>query len=249
MSAVPPWPRGVPSLAVPVPCSGAVHTVLWRRGALVLVDHDPVADGVLVALGGESPACLDLRASWRLGYIEEEPPAVSAGLVRSLSSLASWMGAAGSRPVLLPEPLRRMREVSLLRTWGRGLREASAGAASQGRFLERALVRRVRDLAVAQLRAACGSRWSDDDVVVEVVEGGAASAVGAATATEAHLHLVVPTSWLAEVWVPGLEACRGGLVLEAFPPGSRARSVAVARWSADGAGGWELRVTEEPRET
>ncbi len=124
-----------------------------------------------MALGGDAPACLDVQRSWRLGYIEQEPPTESAALVRSLSSLARWMSGGGAHPAVLPEPLRRMREASVLHTWGRGLREPGASARAQRDFLERAVARRVRDLLIRQLRPLGADRSAE--VAVEVGPPGA----------------------------------------------------------------------------
>jgi len=189
--ATPRWPRGAGRLRVNVDCDGTTHSIVWRRGALVLVDHDVAADEVIAALGGDLPPCLELLASWRKGYIETGPSGSALGLVRSLSSIARWMGtAASARPTALPEPLRRLREASVLHTWGRGLRNADAGGAAQSAFLERAIARRVRDLLVD-----CGTGVPTD--AVEVVVARELDVDGT--------RLAVRASWLAEVWVPGLE--------------------------------------------
>jgi hypothetical protein len=50
-----------------VVCGGARHTVRWRKGRVVLEDHDVAAERALVALGGEPCICLELLAAWRQG--------------------------------------------------------------------------------------------------------------------------------------------------------------------------------------
>jgi len=237
------WTKGVPSLSVAVRCGDGLHEVRWRRGGLVLVHHDVVADRVLVALGGESPACLEVLRSWRLGYIEAEPPAASAGLVRALSSVARWMSGGGPQPMVLPEPLRRLREASVLHTWGRGLRAGASVDAdeSQATFLDRSIARRVRDVFEPQARAAAGP-LARREIDVAVGEEGPA-AEGRADDALVAARVRVERSWLTDVWVRGLEDWDGGLLL-AWPAG--APHALVARWRADGEGGACLEMAAEP---
>lgn len=240
------WPRRVPPLRVPVICDGQCHTVLWKRGRLALVDHDAAADAVVVALGGEAPACLEVLRSWRLGYIEEQPPTASTGLLRTLSSMGRWMSGGGPSPVVLPEALRRLREASILHTWGRGLRDGRAGGDAQEDFLERAVARRIRDLIDPQLFAVYGT-WPQDrdvDVVIDRDPGAPISVSGRASLEGIGAVIAIPAAWITSVWVPGLEVLRGGLLLDVdhHPPAS----ALVARWSADGEGGWILAADWEP---
>lgn len=240
------WTRRVPTLQVPVTCSGQRHTVLWKRGSLVVVDHDVAADAVVVALGGDAPACLEVLRSWRIGYIEEQPPTASTGLLRTLSSLGRWMGGGGPAPVVLPEPLRRMREVSILHTWGRGLRDGRAGNDAQDDFLERAVARRIRDLIDPQLFAVYGT-WPHDrdvDVVINPDRSAPISVSGRASLEGIDAVLEIPVTWITSVWVPGLEVLRGGLLLDVDR--RTPASALVARWLADGEGGWILVADWEP---
>jgi hypothetical protein len=209
---------------VAIDCGGEAHTISWRRGGLVLEHHDVAADEVLVALGGDVPACLEVLRSWRLGYIEEEPPAPAAGLVRSLSSVARWMSGGAPRPVVLPEPLRRMREASVLHTWGRGLRDRTAGSQTQAAFLDRAIARRVHDLLVE----------GGPDVEVDVTTGGDVGAEVAGTSVR------VSREWLTRVWVQGIERREcGGVVV-----GVHDAAADVVRWVHDG-DQWQLSVSTE----
>ena len=224
------WPRGVAPLRVAVRCAGATHHVLWRRGALVLEDHDVAADAVLVGLGGTRPPCLEVLRSWRLGYVEVEQPRASASLIRALSSLAGWMSGGGPSPAVLPEPMRRLREVSILHTWGRGLRDDRARHESQASFLGRAISRRLGDVARAHLPSL--------DIAVEVsVQHGPPAIEG----ERGLLRVCVPPTWLTTVWVQGLESRGGGFVLGADDDGA----LQVVRWGPDGEGGWEPFVSRE----
>jgi hypothetical protein len=240
----PRWPRGVPPVHVAVQCQHDVHHVFWRRGALVLEQHDATADAVVVALGGEPPACLEVLRSWRLGYVEQEPPNDAAGLVRSLSSVARWInGDERGQPVVLPEPLRRLREASILHTWGRGLRDDRAGRESEADFLARAVRRRVRDVIERDLRVLGGR--VEADVRVEVGDAvDPRRSHGRAGGRRAEIELFVRPSWLTTVWVAGVESWCGGLVLDLDADGAD-----VARWEpdddGDGKGGLVLVVARE----
>jgi hypothetical protein len=233
------WPRRVPSVRVAVQCQRSTHHVLWLRGSLVLEDHDAVADAVVVALGGEPPACLEVLRSWRLGYVEQEPPREAAGLVRSLSSLARWMSGGGEEPVVLPEPLRRLREASILHTWGRGLRDDRAGRESQADFLARAVRRRVRDVVERDLRVVGGR--GPAEIRIEVGDDAEPRASrGVAGVDVARVEVFVRPSWLTTVWVPGVESWCGGLVV-----GLDAGGADVARWEPDDDGRLSLVVARE----
>jgi hypothetical protein len=70
----PRWYRHVPPVEVPVECSGGSHTLRWRRGALVALDHDVGAERALSALGAERVQCLDLVDVWRDAVTGRRPP-------------------------------------------------------------------------------------------------------------------------------------------------------------------------------
>jgi hypothetical protein len=169
--------------------------------------------------------------SWRLGYVEVEQPRRSAGLVRALSNLAGWMSGGGPHPAVLPEPLRRLREVSILETWGRGLRDDRASSSTQAAFLERAVARRLGDVVKVHLPSPA--------IAFDLrVSHGTAVAEGDATG----LCVRVAPDWLTSVWVPGLESRGGGFVIAADGDGA----LDVVRWVPDGDGGWEVAVSREP---
>lgn len=59
------WCDDLPDVAADMDCGGQRHRVLWRRGKLVLEDHDLLAERTLVALGAEPPLCVELLDAWR----------------------------------------------------------------------------------------------------------------------------------------------------------------------------------------
>ena len=59
------WYAGLPDVTAEVECDGRPHRITWRRGKLVLEDHDLLAERSLIALGSEPPLCLQLLEAWR----------------------------------------------------------------------------------------------------------------------------------------------------------------------------------------
>ena len=48
-----------------VDCGGQRHAIAWRRGKVVLEDHDLLAERSLMALGSDPPRCVELLDSWK----------------------------------------------------------------------------------------------------------------------------------------------------------------------------------------
>lgn len=56
---------GLSPVTAEVPCGEEAHRITWRRGKLVLEDHDLLAERSLVALGSAPPLCLEILDAWR----------------------------------------------------------------------------------------------------------------------------------------------------------------------------------------
>jgi hypothetical protein len=59
------WCDDLPDVTAELDCGGQRHRVAWRRGKLVLQDHDLLAERSLIALGSEPPLCVELLDAWR----------------------------------------------------------------------------------------------------------------------------------------------------------------------------------------
>lgn len=60
-----PWYRSLPPVTAHVPCGEGTHTIRWSDGKLELTGHpDAEAELVLAALGGETPACVEIAQTW-----------------------------------------------------------------------------------------------------------------------------------------------------------------------------------------
>jgi hypothetical protein len=236
------WYAGVPPVRVTVDWGEWRHTILWKRGALVLADHpDPVEDAVLVALVGERCPCYDVLDTWR-----------SARDVRRRSDpLHEWQGGDSLALASLRE-LRRIRagrwsKFELFRmTRARLPRELSermaiTEAVRQHRARDPAVAPAVIVRAVAALRQAVHG-WRrhhadrDDDVGVEAwtVEPGEPPMIaGLLDAGGGQVRVGVPVPWLWTVWARGLAVVDGCFVLDAAPlPGGSGNryGVTAVRW-------------------
>lgn len=59
------WCDGLPDVTAELHCGGQRHRIVWRRGKLVLEDHDLLAERSLMALGSEPPLCVEVLDAWR----------------------------------------------------------------------------------------------------------------------------------------------------------------------------------------
>lgn len=59
------WFDTLPAVSAEIPCGGETHRFTWRRGKVVLEDHDILAEQSLTALGAKPPVCLQVLEAWR----------------------------------------------------------------------------------------------------------------------------------------------------------------------------------------
>lgn len=59
------WYERLPAVTAEIDCGGVGHRISWRRGRLVLEDHDVLAERSLTALGAQPPMCVELLDAWR----------------------------------------------------------------------------------------------------------------------------------------------------------------------------------------
>ena len=134
-------------------CGGAEHRITWRRGKLVLEDHDLRAEEAMSALGASWPECLRVLQRWRLrtgwepSRLGFQPPRASPPIpfellqLRELTSVRawerSWRRHEWSREgVLLGLELRKHALAPLVDS------VRAAGAASATALLSRVAMRR-----------------------------------------------------------------------------------------------------------
>lgn len=66
------WWTAVDPTTVEVTCGDQRHRISWRRGKLVLDDHDLAAEESFAALGGEPALCLEVLRAWRSAVDDRE---------------------------------------------------------------------------------------------------------------------------------------------------------------------------------
>ena len=66
------WWTAVEPTTVEVTCGEERHRISWRRGKLVLDDHDLAAEESFAALGGEPALCLEVLRAWRSAVDDRE---------------------------------------------------------------------------------------------------------------------------------------------------------------------------------
>ena len=110
------WWAGVEPVTVEVSCGQDRHRISWRRGKLVLEDHDLAAEEAFAALGGDASLCLEVLRGWRkavddrevLWYWDAPPVAHDMGRIlaevrerhqQTLSAIASHLAARPGVPV------------------------------------------------------------------------------------------------------------------------------------------------------
>jgi hypothetical protein len=106
----PRWYAERAAITVDLEVGPRVHRVSWRNGRLILHDHDPAAEEVLQALGGEPCPCVLVRDAFRwsaagarlgppTGWSARWTPATpSAVRVGSATAGPTGVGSPGARP-------------------------------------------------------------------------------------------------------------------------------------------------------
>jgi hypothetical protein len=116
------WWTAVGPTTVEVACGEERHRISWRRGKLVLDDHDLAAEESFAALGGEPALCLEILRAWRAAVDDREVlffwdaprignPDIALMLAnvraqsqRVLASHRHMVASAGRRSMVAPGP-------------------------------------------------------------------------------------------------------------------------------------------------
>ncbi len=205
-----------------VACSGAEHRVSWRRGGLVIEDHDLVAERTMRALGAETPTCLRILTQWRQLHT----------WATSTELFAQMRARLGDEQLLGPGGLAGPHELGLLLTWERAWRMSSY----YGEGHERLLQAHLQERALGPVRQhtagwaeALGYRQSATVELKVLRPGQAPRVVGALDRYTARVTVGLGVRWLLEVWARGLAVVDDALVLE-LVPGHRGLRARAARW-------------------
>jgi hypothetical protein len=228
MPRKPRWYDPLPEATATVNCGGETHHVTWRRGKIVLEDHDLTAEKAMMAFGGEMCPCMRVLEVW----VEQfRMPADLFG------QMHTWLG---DQAFLLPAEMALPRRMGFVRSWERTWRFESYLPTKQAKLLTDEL----KDKALPALRqhlnawkAKTGARIVAGCQVVlaptnqtPAVEGTTDRVTMRATA---NLH----GTWVADVWPHGIAVVDDAFVVDL----RRARTlndleVVAVRWEPHGSG-------------
>ncbi|MDP8991760.1 MAG: hypothetical protein M3N31_01695 [Actinomycetota bacterium] len=223
MAGRPRWCDHVEPATAVVDCNGERHRVTWRRGKVVLEDHDLTAETAMLAFGGKPFACLGVLKRWR----DMHTWAMSAELFRQ-------MQARLGPDVVLPEDLKPVHQLGLMLTWERGWRR-SAYLAGYERLLhdevrKRALPPLRRHIAYWRQRS--GARLVSSLDVRLQRPGKAPRFIGSMDRVRVSATAALGVSWILGVWARGVAEAEGAFVLavEEEVAGSGDLRVRAVRW-------------------
>lgn len=255
MPRKPHWYDALPETTVSVTCGGEDHRVTWRRGKLVLEDHDLAAERGMLAFGGELCPCMRVLEMWVEQF--RMPPELFV-------QLRTWLGPNAD---LAPVEFELHRRLGMILGWERSWRRASYVDHQQ----ERRLGAELKDKALPALRRYLND-WKPktgarviSGCQVAIVPARAPTTVegttdGVAMKAVAQLH----GRWLVDVWPRDVATVDGAFVLavldavtdddlvvrasrwEPTTPGKWATVEHPARVRRDESGAWHLTWEEEP---
>ncbi|HUR17917.1 MAG TPA: hypothetical protein VMZ51_03145 [Acidimicrobiales bacterium] len=240
-----------------VACSGTEHRVTWRKGKVVLEDHDIGAERTMLAFGGELPECLKVLQLWR----NLHSWAMSIELFRQVQS------SLGPSALLAPGDLALRNQLGLMLTWDRAWRRG-AYLSEHGRLLHDHIRPEVLVLLREHLKfwmAEHGCRRISS-AALEVPPKAGASLQGQMDTVGVRASVSLGARWVVEVWGPGIALVDGGFVLDVLGRARHGAAVLVraARWDEAEPGifrpvaaparvrrdaGGEWRLSWEPPET
>lgn len=223
------WCIDVTPVTVVVPCSGADHRITWRRGKLVLEDHDLAAEAAMSALGSAVPECVRVLQRWRLrtGW---EP------------SRVGFQPPRAAPPI--PFELLQMRELTSVLAWERAWRRDphSREATLLGRKLRKHALAPLLDSVRAAAERVGSASISGPDVSITSGRPAMQGWIDRGGATAAAW---LPPSWLYRVWARHMALVERHLVVELDPDmDSLTRTGRVVRWVEQAEGGLAPEVAE-----
>ena len=209
-----------------VACSGTEHRVSWRKGKVVLEDHDVAAERTMLAFGGELPDCLKVLQLWR----NLHSWAMSTELFRQVQA------SLGPKALLAPGELAPRNQLGLMLTWERAWRR-SAWYSEHGRLIQDHIRPDVVRLLRQHLKFWMGERGCRrlSGVELQVPPGQPVSMEGRMDTVGARATLAVNARWVVDVLGRGLALVDGGFVLECLGHDEHGAAVLVRaiRWDED----------------
>ena len=229
----PRWYDPLPEATTSVKCGGEQHRVTWRRGKLVLEEHDLTAERTMLVFGGELCECMRVLEMWVEQF--RMPPDLFV-------KLRSWLGPNAD---LAPIEFDLHRRLGMIMSWDRAWRATFHFRVKQAQMLEIEL----KDKALAPLRQhlnawkpKTGARVVSGCQVVlipateEPMVDGATD--GVAMKAVARLH----ARWVIDVWARGIALVDDAYVVEIDDVVSaNDLKVLATRWEPTSGGRWAAR--------
>jgi hypothetical protein len=230
MPRKPRWYDALPEASAAVVCGGEKHKVTWRRGKIVLEDHDLGAERGMVAFGGELCPCMRVLEIWVEQF--RMPPDL-------FGQMHTWLG---DQAFLLPDEFADARRTAMVLNWERAWRFESWLPTKQAKLL----FDELKDKALPALRrhlntwkATTGARIiAGCQVALQptnqppAVDGSTDRVAMRATA---WLH----ARWVVDVWPQGIAIVDDAFVVDL----TKARTpndleVVAVRWEHGSTGNW-----------
>ena len=230
MPRKPRWYDPFPEATSTVICGGETHRITWRRGKIVLEDHDLTAEKAMMAFGGEMCPCMRVLEVW----IEQfrMPPDL-------FDAMPTWLG---EHAFLLPTELAVPRRMGFVHTWERAWRFESYLPTKQAKLLTEEL----KDKALPALRqhlnawkAKTGARIVAGAQVVLIPSNEPPAVEGTTDRVTMRATAKLHGTWVADVWPHRIAVVDDAFVVEL----RKARTlndleVTAVRWEPNTAGGW-----------
>ena len=225
------WYHAVDPVTAAVDCDGEPHRVTWRRGKLVLEDHDLTAERTMLVFGGQLCVCMRVLEMWR-NQFGMAPDA--------FLQMDRWLGP---NAYLAPKEFALVRELGMVLSWERAWRRTSHLPRKQARLLEDELkARALRPLRehLNAAKAAVGARMVSGVEVRLIPSGEPPRVEGRVEGISLRAQAWLRGRWPVDVWGRGLAVVDGAFVVEvtdARSPGEL--EVRAVRWERqdDGAAG------------
>lgn len=252
------WYDAVPEATAVVDCGGEKHRVTWRRGKVVLEDHDLSAERGMLAFGGELCGCMRVLEMWVEQF--RMPPELFV-------QLRSWLGPNAD---LAPLEFDLHRRLGMILSWARAWRASF----HLNRKHEKLLGDVLKDTALGPLRQhqnawkpKTGARVVSGCQVAVVPTSQPAAVEGTTDRVAMRLTAALHPRWSVDVWPRGIALVDDAFVVELteaataddlrvlavrWEPnrtGTWAAVTAPARIRRDAAGAWHLTWEEGPAES
>jgi len=224
------WYDPLPEATATVDCGGAQHRVSWRRGKVVLEDHDLMSERTMLVFGGELCQCMRVLEMW----IEQfrMPPDLFA-------QMPKWIG---ENAFLVPAELALPRRLGMILSWERAWKFEAWLQTKQAELLAAEL----KDKALAPLRqhvnawkSKTGARVVAGCQVALVPANRPAGVEGATDRVALRATARLHPRWLVDVLPRGIAVVDDAFVVALKEQRSidDLRVLAV-RWEPNGPGTW-----------